>query len=149
MKTNHVKVFFRLEPDEDDWPPVAAESVWAEPDTLQDTYIIANVPFFTRDATVGDKVQVRSADGVLWFAKLLMPSANSLIRIIVPKDEMLDGVNSHLLELGCDTEICSQFNLIAANIPPQASLLKVQDYLQMQCAANILDFEESILRHRY
>jgi hypothetical protein len=77
------KVHFRLTQDQDGYPPAAVESVWAEAGEDAQEYKIDNVPFFSREATLGDIVKVRSdIDGHLWFDALLRPSGNSLIRIV-------------------------------------------------------------------
>jgi hypothetical protein len=48
-------VVFELEVDEDGWPPVGGERVWAF-DLGDDLYRIDNVPWFVRDLAVGDVV---------------------------------------------------------------------------------------------
>ena len=50
---SQVKILFQLTQDEDGYPPIQVEGVWAlsAPDGA-DGYLIDNVPFFTRDATL-------------------------------------------------------------------------------------------------
>ena len=78
-----VKIHFQLEQDEDGYPPVAVESVWAQPAGQTGEYIVDNVPFFTRDATIGDTVRVREDDGNLWFERVVARSTNSLVRVVM------------------------------------------------------------------
>lgn len=62
-----VKVHFRLVQDEDGYPPVAVESVWAQPGMNSREYVLDNLPFFVREATLGDTVLVREEEGHCWF----------------------------------------------------------------------------------
>ncbi len=143
---DHVKVFFQLEPDEDGWPPGSVESVWARPSDCEGECVIANVPFFTRDATIGDTVQIRKDDdGVRWFVKVVKHSGNSLIRIIVPDLGSIEEVNKHLVALGCETELAQAHKLLACSIPPCVKLSDVQAYLEAREQAGSLGYEEAIL----
>lgn len=69
-----VRVHFRLVQDEDGYPPAAVESVWAQPTTKAGEYVLDNVPFFARDATIGDVVAVREEDSHLWFERVVCRS---------------------------------------------------------------------------
>lgn len=143
---NQVKIHFRLEQDEDDWPPASVELVWADPGPREGQYVLDNPPFFTRDATVGDTVQVREEEGHLWFEKVVGESLNSLIRVIVFDPESMEEVRNHLQSLGCYTEGFPNFKMIAVDIPIDVKLSTVQDYLRKESAAGKLDYEEPILR---
>lgn len=79
--TYHYKILFALQPDEDGFPPYVCESVWA---TKGDDgcYKVDNIPFFTREATLGDVIEVTEEEEELWFARTIVPSSNSLIRVI-------------------------------------------------------------------
>src|SRR5574337_180249 len=68
--TDLVKIFFHLQQDEDGYPEVSAESVWAKPTGAADEYIVDNIPFFTRDATIGDTLKALKKEGALWFDSL-------------------------------------------------------------------------------
>lgn len=143
---NLTKVHFPLEPDEDGWPPVSVESVWAKRAAGEHEYVIENVPFFAAEATVDDTVQVREEDGNLWFEKLVRDSTNSLIRVIVIDPSRLKEISKSLVALGCVTELAPQWKLIAVNVPSSVSLSAVIEHLQSQASAGVLDYEEAILR---
>src|SRR5215510_7558701 len=103
MPKDHIKVLFRLAQDSDDYPPVAVESVWATRATPKG-YTLDNIPFFVREATFGDIVEaVEDGEGT-WFLKLLIPSANSLLRVVLFDTTRLNELRQHLAELGCSTE---------------------------------------------
>jgi hypothetical protein len=141
------KVFFHLEQDDDDYPPVSAESVWAVPTVSPGEYIIANVPFFERAATLGDTVKTRSEDGVPWFEAVVQRSSNSLVRAVFFDEEQAERVSQHLLSLGCAVEYSKAFKLLAVNVPGDVKVMDVQLYLGSEAASGTLDYEEPILRH--
>ena len=144
--TTLVKVHFQLEQDEDGYPAVAVESLWAEPGTKPDEYVIDNVPFFVRDATIGDTVRVREEDGHRWFDSLVHRSQNSLIRVVFFERDYVDTVSERLVAMGCSTEYLREHSLMAVSIPISANLMNVQTYLLAESGADRVDFEEPILR---
>lgn len=144
--TTPVKVHFHLAQDEEGYPPVAVESLWAEPGTKPDEYVIDNVPFFVRDVTVGDTVQVRKEDGHRWFESLVSRSQNSLVRVVFFDRTCVDTVSEQLVALGCSTEYLREHNLMAVSIPITVALTDIQTYLQSEASAGRIDFEEPILR---
>lgn len=141
-----VKVHFRLVQDEDGYPPVSVESVWAGAGTSGGEYVIDNVPFFAREATIGDVVQVHDEGGHLWFDKVLRRSGNSLMRVVFFDHAAVESVNERLMGFGCSTEYFKAHNLLAVSIPSGVNLREVQGYLQAEVSAGTLDYEEPILR---
>lgn len=140
-----VKINFRVSPGDDGYPPVVAESLWANP--AGDSYLIDSIPFFTSDAMHGDRVVARNGEGdALWFDSVLQRSGNSLIRVVFFDVGSEDAIVSHLTGLGCGTERMAQFRLLAVDIPRNVSLVDVQAYLQAQAAAGLIDYEEPLLR---
>lgn len=51
---NKIKVTFRLEQDEDDYPPFAVEDLWALATDKPAEFVIDNIPFFVRAVALGD-----------------------------------------------------------------------------------------------
>lgn len=145
MNDTAIKINFRVKQDIDGHPPVAVESLWANP--TAGAYIIDSIPFFTSDATNGDRVIARKGEGdALWFDGVLQRSGNSLIRVVMFDFDSQDEVVRHLTALGCGTEGMKQFKLIAVDVPHDVSLDSVQTYLKAQAAAGLIDYEEPILR---
>lgn len=145
--TSPVKVHFHLEQDEDGYPPVAVESLWADPSVEPDEYVIDNVPFFVRDATIGDTVRVREKDGHRWFDSLVSRSQNSLVRVVFFDQGCVEAVSERLVTLGCSIEYLREHNIMAVSISVSVNLTDVQAYLQAETDAGRIDFEEPILRH--
>src|SRR4051794_39990545 len=95
----HGKVFFSLEQDEDGYPPVTVESVWAI--KHEDGYELDNIPFYARSVACGDLVAVRrDEDGGLWFTNLIKPSGHSTIRILFAREEDVTSVRERLRDMG-------------------------------------------------
>jgi len=141
-----VKVYFQLAQDEDGYPPVAVESVWAQPGANRREFVIDNVPFFAREATLGDTVVITEEAGTRWFQAVLHRSSNSLVRIVFFDRTCVQRVSDHLTALGCSTEYMREHNVLAVNIPDSVRLTEVQAYLQAESALGTLDYEEPILR---
>ena len=141
-----VKVHFHLSQDEDGYPPVAVESLWAVPGANADEYVIDNIPFFVRDATIGDTVRARDEEGNRWFENLVCSSPNSLLRVVFFDRSRVEEINKRLVALGCSTEYMKQYNILAVSVPESAELADVQSYLQAEADAGNIDYEEPILR---
>ncbi|MFJ5635006.1 DUF4265 domain-containing protein [Streptomyces goshikiensis] len=87
ISDDHVKVHFRMEIDEDGWPPASVESLWAV-DLGDGTVRLDNTPWFVRGVASGDIIRVQpDDDGVLWAGETVQPSQNCTIRLIVLKDD--------------------------------------------------------------
>lgn len=142
-----VRLFFSLEQDEDGYPPVAAESLWAVPTGQSHEYALDNIPFFARQATSGDVVQAREGDGgVLWFERMVKPSGKSLLRVTFFQYVKVQEVRGFLKQMGCSTEWDNTHRLVAVSVPPDVNLEPVQSYLSEQAQLGYLDYEEPLLR---
>lgn len=140
------KIYFRFEQDEDGYPPVTVESVWAKPSEKSSEYIIDNVPFFAREATIGDTVSVREEDGTHWFDRVVARSRNSLVRITFFDRDCAEAIGERLVAFGCSIECLREYNLMAVSIPGTTALGDVQAILQSEANAGRIDYEEPILR---
>ena len=141
-----MKIHFHLEQDEEDYPPVSTESLWAIPDPKTGEYVIDNIPFFASKATLGDTVTAAEEDGLLWFDALVHRSSNSLLRAVFFVEAHMERVSQHLAALGCSVEYMKTYKLLAINVPGNVELTSIQDYLGGEAVAGNLDYEEPILR---
>lgn len=141
-----VKVFFKITPDSEGYPSIGAESVWARETNVSSEYEVDNIPFFARDATLGDVLFADTEDGILWFKKIIRRSSNSLIRVVFFDHNALDRLSGSLLQLGCQTEYSKDFNLLAISVPGTVHLNAVRSYLESEKEGGSIDFEEPILR---
>lgn len=142
----NVKRYFQLTQDEDDYPPVSVESVWAVPTEDPRQFVLDNVPFFVLNATLGDTVIASVRDGAYWFEKVVQHSGNSLIRVVFFDGVQRKRIAQELKRIGCSTEYLEAHALLAVNIPAGVPLALVQVYLQREAAAEYLDYEEPMLR---
>jgi hypothetical protein len=142
-----VKVHFQLEQDEDGYPPIAVESVWAKKDVGKNEFVLDNVPFFVRTATLGDTITAIPDDqGTLWFQGMARRSTNSLVRVVFFEPSAMDSVGEKLISLGCAIEYLRIHNLLAASIPSFKVFTDVQHYLASEAEKGTIDYEEAIIR---
>jgi hypothetical protein len=143
---NKVKILFRLSQDDDGYPPIAAESVWAGV-TPENRFVLDNIPFFTREATFEDVVSAdEDNEGNLWFSEIRVRSENSLLRVVLFETDRLNELRQQLVDLGCATEWSGAQNLLAINVPGTVALASIQTHLHEKSLLGWLDYEEPILR---
>ncbi|KAF0811251.1 hypothetical protein IGB42_04273 [Andreprevotia sp. IGB-42] len=139
------KINFNLTQDDDGYPPVSVESLWAR--KKEDFYVIDNIPFFTVDVAFGDLVKAKpDMDGNLWFAGLIESSAHSLIRVVFLDLKKKDWVIEKLKSLGCATEKMDDFNLLAVDVSEKIDRILVLEFLKEGLSLGYLDYEEAIIR---
>lgn len=141
-----LKIHFRLDQDEDGYPSVAVESMWAKMDADVSGFTLDNIPFFVREATMGDTVTATQEDGLYWFDQVVLRSGNSLLRAVFFDHACIDTVSESLIEMGCGTEYLREHNLMAINVPISVRLTQVQSYLRVLADAGKIDYEEPLLR---
>lgn len=141
--TDLVRIHFELEQDDDGYPPVSVESVWARP--TSEGYEIDSIPFFVRCAGPEDVVVTREQEGGLWFDRVVRESSNSLLRVVVFKDGVHESLRSELTSLGCASEWIEQYALVAVHVPSNVSIADVRRVLDAGCEREDWDYEEAIL----
>lgn len=140
-----MKMIFPLAQDADGYPPVSAESVWVQ-EEVDGRFIIENVPFFAKEATIGDVVEAHIEDGVLIYKSTVRRSGNSLVRVIVFEGTNVGDVSTRFERMGCQTEIYAALGLVSVSIPPEVMLSDVQAVLRAGFEAGNWDYEEPLLR---
>jgi hypothetical protein len=144
----HVKIIFPLEQDEDGYPPVGSERLWAL-DLGEGRYQIDNIPFFARDLALGDVVSAvpeeGAEEGVLRYDQVLQPSGHSTFRILVHDKAQVPEVCRLLEQLGCDTERSHLPRLVAIDIPPRVPLEAVREALAPGVSQERWEYEEACL----
>lgn len=143
---SHVKIHFRLEVDEDGWPPVGAESLWAVP--CEGGFRIDGIPFFVRDATDGDVVEAvpDANDSALDFTRVVRRSTSSLLRVACYTDDVHEDVRARLTQLGCACEYFERFRMVSVSVPSTTRIGDVRELLGTGSAEGLWDYEEPILR---
>jgi hypothetical protein len=128
----------------DGYPPEEWEGVWAVP-LAPGRYRIDNIPFYAKNLSCDDVVEVTQSGDAYIFEAVVEPSENSTIRVIIYDLADEDEVRAELIKRGCSIEGTGTAGLIALNVP-KASLEDVAAYLEEQFAGERLDFEEGALR---
>lgn len=142
------KILFRLEADDDGYPPVSVESLWVRP-MESGNVVLDNIPFFAKGIAPGDELAIATNDeGDTWFQALVKPSGVSVFRIHAANNLELENIREDLLSRGIPSEVNGKLLLIAIEIPACADIRPVLDYLVNGQESNRFDFEEGVLRHR-
>lgn len=129
-----VKVRFALDRDENGWPPVESEGLWAL-SLKGHLYRLDNTPWFVRGVAADDVVEAHAdADGVLWFVGVRERSGRIVVRIIPRFDGSLSGDRQAVLDefaaMGVTGEgMSSPVNMVALDIGPGAPLSSVKSLL--------------------
>jgi hypothetical protein len=141
---NRCKIVFFLERDESGFPPVDAESLWVE--LLDDRRArVDNIPFFVRDATLGDIVEYRGEGSELQYVSTLHRSENSLVRVVCYPQADPAQLRRSIEGFGCETEFDSNHRLIAVSIPEHGDLEGLRSFLQLAEDRGEIGYEEPIL----
>jgi hypothetical protein len=141
-----VRIVFRLERDEDGYPPYDTERLWAKR-LGSDTFEIDNIPVFARDVSLGDHVSAIDEEGQLTFRSVIARGGHSTVRVVTPADA--DG---HLLlrsfvDLGCTARESRINGFYTIDVPPSVSLSTVERLLEDGERKGLWDYEESAIGH--
>ena len=122
------KLTFRLDVDEDGWPPVAAESVWCEQEG--DYFRVRNTPFFVKSIAYGDLIQVNAVDDAeVVLCRVVQESGNSTVWLYFQGDTAPQQVLAELNGIGCGYEGGAVPGYFAVNVPKNVSMNKVESVL--------------------
>lgn len=144
--TKQAKIEFELEQDEDGYPPLRYERLWAtpRPDGL---YSIDSIPFFVVGISADDVVEADDIDGALRFRKLVRASGNSTFRVVVSAASDLEKVRAAIIAHGARCECNLQMGMLALEIASTQEIRPLLEYLVDERAKGVLDMEEGALRH--
>jgi len=148
-----VKVRFGIQQDENSWPPVTSEGLWAVP--LGDgRYRIDNTPWFVRQLATGDIVIAQADDGgELWATERAAWSGHLTLRVIPPSKGPLGGDRQAVLDafeaLGVTGEGVAQYGIVALDVAPDADLHAVKALLLAGAADGRWDYEEGCVTEEW
>jgi hypothetical protein len=135
------KIGYRLQRDEDGFPPISLELLNAE-EISTGKFRICNAPYFAENVSYHDIVRARVTDvsGQLEFVELIEPSEFTSISIIL-LNELMDRFLMDLLRgLDCVVEYgeFGVYRVLAVAIPPST------DYASLKAQLADLEKEEQI-----
>jgi hypothetical protein len=144
-----VKIRFELDQDDDGWPPVAGESLWAF-DLGHDRYRLDNTPWFVRGVACYDVVEALApdADSVPVVHQVLEHSGLLTVRVLPLADGGVDALATLIGEfnaLGVDCEGDQDHGLLALDIPPSTRLAPVKEHLDRGAADGRWEYEEGLV----
>jgi Domain of unknown function (DUF4265) len=137
----NVKVIFRLEQDEDGYPPEDVESLWGV--RRADGVAIDNVPWFVKGVSLGDVVSVVQApDGAFEFERVVRRSGHSTYRILLlnPAVHGVERTIEELTAMGLAVE--EDAGLLAVDVPPTVSLDSFRKHLLVGVRSGRWEAEE-------
>lgn len=110
-------------------PSGEVETPWAER-VGEREFRLDNLPWFAYGVSDDDVVEAEPTenDGIFEFVRVLRPSGNSLVRVILENESQVDSVLGPLVEMGCNYEGANS-KFISISIPPSVSLEAVASYL--------------------
>ena len=141
-----VKVFVKLEKNEDDYPPVDWEELWAV-SLGDDKYRIDNVPFYALGISSGDSVAAVSRDEKLVVTEVVGTEGHSTLRVVVHDKSMTEILRAELKSAGCATELSNVPGFFSVDVPPQVDYSVISKLLSDYEDQKKLGYEESALRH--
>ncbi|MGJ7906664.1 DUF4265 domain-containing protein [Actinopolyspora sp. H202] len=143
-----MKIVVPLEQDEDGYPPIAAESLWAVPVREGEGYSVENIPFFAPRLSLEDIVKTATdAEGNLVFDRVVSGSGHSTVRVIVFDDAVIPEFKSRIRSFGCVYEVGHKDTFLAIDVPPQVSDRDVIDYTTQKFHEGVRDLQESSIQH--
>jgi len=144
LEVPRTHIHFTFDQD-DDWPPVAGESLWAT-ELGGGRYLIDNIPFFIPNIALNDVVIARPrGDGCLQFVRKVSSGGHSTIRVTGSDGNRGDHVEE-LQALGCGIEGSGFGSLFAVDVPPEVSLEAVLVLCSRWLAHNQADYETACLQ---
>jgi len=140
----HVKILFHLEQDEDGYPPVNSETLWAIT-VGEGLYKVDNIPFFATGIAVDDIVSAEPEAGQLHYKDVVHPSGHSTFRVVVYNHDEVSEVHRLFKQLGCSTEQSHLSGLVAIDVPPSVSWDELKRVLDTGREQDRWDYEEACL----
>lgn len=148
-KQNHrfglEKIYFRLEQDEDKYPPTPWESMWGRR-IENNIFEIDNIPFYAMDVSPGDKVKAELVSGRYEYRTTTSRSGNSVFRVYVYDESKIPAARERFRRIGIQSEL-GKGKLFAIEIPALVDIEPVLELLMHGQDSGEWDIEEGSLRH--
>lgn len=142
------KILFKLNKDEDGYPPFDYERIWAKRLT-GDLWELDNVPFFVTDVSNRDTISIeKDEDGDLIFKKLEKSGGHSTIRIYFNDEKFIKEVREEIKKMGCSSEGSNIKSLVAIDIPKDCNISNIRDFLEKIQTQGIIDIDDGHIQHQ-
>lgn len=140
------KIVFELTPDEDDYPPVSAESLWGIYQG-ENTYVIDNTPYYTYGVSKGDSVCVKSSGNELVVTHVLKQGGHSTIRVYANSPESKSAIIDKLQQFGASCLSTKDLSLFSVDIPAACDFAEIDNYLSSLSDGENIAYEDACLQH--
>ncbi|MBS1910955.1 MAG: DUF4265 domain-containing protein [Bacteroidetes bacterium] len=141
MNNDKTRIRFKLERDEDGYPPHDVEMLWAV--EHDGSYVVDNIPFYVQGINLYDTVDAVDTDGLLTFTGVRARSGHSTIRLAGFDEEDELSLIAALNGFGCGTEASKRLGLIAVDVPPGADIPGLRLFLSNGFESGFFDYEEA------
>lgn len=154
MDDDLTHVVFPLEVDDDGWPPVSGERMWARV-VGPGLFRLENAPLFVRGVAHGDVVRASTEDPDAWpeYIETVEWSGNYTLRVIPFRAGPLGGSLQAVLDafspLGVTGEGGGNYPIVALTVPPDADLVAVKTLFRAGAADGRWDIEEACIDDRW
>ena len=147
MPNHYHKIIFELTPDEDNYPPVSAESLWGI-SKESGVYKIDNSPYYVYGVSKSDCVLITEKNGAKVAIRIVRQGGHSTLRFFAEKDVIKRQIIKKLETLGC---ICSEkegISLFSVDIPASCDFLEIDNYLSSISDGEKIACEDACLQHK-
>lgn len=144
-KTNCKKIYFRLQQDENGYPPTPWESLWGRRITAN-IFEIDNIPFYVMDISPGDRIRAELVNDRYEYRDTVLRGGNSVFRVYVYDESKIGLSRNRFRSLGIQSEL-NYGKMFAIEIPAKADIGPVLDLLMEGQDKGEWDIEEASLRH--
>lgn len=137
-----VRVFVRIQQDEDGYPGVDIEGLWCAPEGRY--HRIDNIPFFAPGLACGDLIRTRAEGDQLWLEALIEESGHATVWAICRDEQMKDEVRSSAASLGCSSELSHNPRYVSIDVPPEVDRAAVRRMLDLGEQVGKWEFAEGV-----
>ena len=143
---NQQRISFKLEQDENGYPPDKWEVLWAS-ESGDGLYCVDNIPFFVYGISGGDLISASGEGDRLVFRELVSASSNTVFRLYLSNADEMQPVRDSLRALGCESELSHLPKLVAVEVPAEVKFEPIADFLEKGEENGRWRYDEGVFRH--
>lgn len=147
MPNHYHKIIFELTPDEENYPPVSAESLWGI-SKEQCVYEIDNAPYYIYGVSKGDCILTTEKNGAKVAIKIVRQGGHSTLRVFAENGVIKKQIIKQLEILGCTCSETKGISLFSVDIPAGCDFLEVDNYLSSISDDEKIAYEDACLQHK-
>ena len=146
MPRQYHKIIFELKPDEDNYPPVTAESLWGilrEPNS----YEIDNAPYYAYGISKGDYVSTINKNRKLVASKVIQQGGHSTLRVFAENSFDKKNIIKNIEKIGAACASTENISLFSVDIPNNCDFFAIDKYLSSISDGENIAYEDACLQH--